>query len=626
MIKETENTIFKSLQHDSIFRVGEVVEVKATKIKIKVSKGKNLSYLMYKGNIVKNVGVGSYIEIKKDYLSYIGKIYGEETNELPQDKRNLKSINFKNTDQNLRFLNVQLFGYIDNVINNIKFCSGVNDLPLIGNEAFVVTEKLTSVIHNLAKDNELHINIAKTQDDQIINLPLERIFNSHIAIFGNTGSGKSNTLASLLHHLFTQIESHPGKTYFNENSSFLIFDYNGEYSNNICLTKNKTVHEISNHPNDNRRIPVDSNFIDVETLSILSDATDITQKPFLKRMYENFNDVDDSVIIENLTESYEKLLKIKDRDKANRIKNLFDELLSKKYYKKIHCYLTWNQYAYWDICDKDGTVIASQGTQIKYSSDFNIENKNTNIFKSIINFNSDDGIIGTYINLCYIQLIQENCGGFNQHDFVLPVIYRLKSRKDEIQNIFSIKEKEEHSNIEIFNLHNASSEMKKITSLLLVKKRYEMHLQTTDSKKALFIIIDEAHTVLSKVSKRESDMWKDYRLDVFEEIVKEGRKFGVFLALSSQRPSDISETIISQIHNFFIHRLVNEQDLKMISQAVTYIDDLTRDEISILPTGTCIFSGIASNFPIKLVITPLPPIQQPQSQTLKICSLFNVKE
>lgn len=75
------------------------------------------------------------------------------------------------------------------------------------------------------------------------------------------------------------------------------------------------------------------------------------------------------------------------------------------------------------------------------------------------------------------------------------------------------------------------------------------------------IIVDEAHNILSRDSDRESERWKDYRLETFEEIIKEGRKFGVFLTIASQRPSDISSTIISQLHNYFLHRLINNNDI-----------------------------------------------------------------
>lgn len=74
------------------------------------------------------------------------------------------------------------------------------------------------------------------------------------------------------------------------------------------------------------------------------------------------------------------------------------------------------------------------------------------------------------------------------------------------------------------------------------------------------------------MSTRESEEWKDYRLECFEEIIKEGRKFGVFLTIGSQRPSDISDTIISQLHNYFIHRLVNEEDVRKMYRTVAFAD------------------------------------------------------
>ena len=118
-----------------------------------------------------------------------------------------------------------------------------------------------------------------------------------------------------------------------------------------------------------------------------------------------------------------------------------------------------------------------------------------------------------------------------------------------------------------------------------------MKKMSTESS-TLHIIIDEAHNILSNTSFRETESWKDYRLETFEEIIKEGRKFGVFITISSQRPNDISSTIISQAHNYFIHRLINQNDLYAIEKSVSYIDRLTEESIPTLSTGTCIFSGV----------------------------------
>ncbi|NYT28621.1 MAG: ATP-binding protein [Candidatus Thiodubiliella endoseptemdiera] len=74
--------------------------------------------------------------------------------------------------------------------------------------------------------------------------------------------------------------------------------------------------------------------------------------------------------------------------------------------------------------------------------------------------------------------------------------------------------------------------------------------------------------------------WKDYRLETFEEIIKEGRKFN-FYDYSSQRPSDISTTIISQLHNYFLHRLINNNDLLAVEKTISYLDKVSADSIRI---------------------------------------------
>jgi DNA helicase HerA-like ATPase len=158
--------------------------------------------------------------------------------------------------------------------------------------------------------------------------------------------------------------------------------------------------------------------------------------------------------------------------------------------------------------------------------------------------------------------------------------------------------------------------MKKTVPLLLAKKIYEDHKRLGEGH-SLNLIIDEAHNILSRESFRESESWKDYRLETFEEIIKEGRKFGVFVTIASQRPNDISHTITSQAHNYFIHRLINEKDLQSIASAVSYIDKLTEESIPTLPTGTCIFSGIAGQMPLKLAIKPPEEQLQPRSSTVR---------
>ena len=114
-----------------------------------------------------------------------------------------------------------------------------------------------------------------------------------------------------------------------------------------------------------------------------------------------------------------------------------------------------------------------------------------------------------------------------------------------------------------------------------------------------------------------------YSVEEAIEIMKEGRKFGTFLTISSQRPSDISATIISQLHNYFIHRLVNNEDIRAIGKAVAFIDNTSYEMISVLPQGACIFTGVASNFPVLVQVDLLPKQKQPQSNTINLTNLWS---
>lgn len=101
-------------------------------------------------------------------------------------------------------------------------------------------------------------------------------------------------------------------------------------------------------------------------------------------------------------------------------------------------------------------------------------------------------------------------------------------------------------------------------------------------------------------------------------MIKEGRKFGTFLTLASQRPSDISSTIISQLHNYFLHRLINNKDIEAIEKTVSYLDKVSFESLPILPTGTCIIAGLSAKLPVVVRMNPLKKEFQPNSQTIKL--------
>jgi len=264
---ETVVELTKTLVKDSILRIGEVSEIRGRKVFIRVDKDKNSSDLLLDGEIVKNVSVGSYIEIRKGFLALIGKADGEE---LTEDTLFLRKENneYQQVDRNRRFLTMSLVGYIG--IDG-RFRGGIKELPLIGNEAFILTEAKIHRIHNLTSKGD-HINIAKTDVEEVdVDLPVDGLFNSHIAVFGNTGSGKSNTVAALYQALFETCGENEG---FVNNCQFLVFDFNGEYTKPECITTNKRTYSLRTLDDAGDKLPTTfDELFDVETFSVLVEAT-----------------------------------------------------------------------------------------------------------------------------------------------------------------------------------------------------------------------------------------------------------------------------------------------------------------------------------------------------------------
>lgn len=96
----------------------------------------------------------------------------------------------------------------------------------------------------------------------------------------------------------------------------------------------------------------------------------------------------------------------------------------------------------------------------------------------------------------------------------------------------------------------------------------------------------------------------------------------MFITISSQRPADISPTIFSQLHNFFIHRLVNDCDLFLIDKTIPTLDHLSRGLIPNLAQGCCVVTGTAFDLPMVLQIDPLEQTKQPDSEDVNLLELW----
>ncbi len=217
--------------------------------------------------------------------------------------------------------------------------------------------------------------------------------------------------------------------------------------------------------------------------------------------------------------------------------------------------------------------------------------------------------------------------GYVQFDHIQPLLKRIESSLVGLRKVLAISDAPPIEQLlTVISMRRCNNEVKKVLPLLFAKHYYNTHKATvaTPPDRTIHIIIDEAHNILSNQSTRESETWKDYRLEQFEEIIKEGRKFGRFITIASQRPADISPTIVSQLHNFFIHRLVNDRDLSLIDNTISTLDPLSRGLIPGLSQGCCVLTGTAFDLPMVIQVDPLPSNKQPASQDVDLERLWSL--
>src|SRR5699024_4693045 len=135
-------------------------------------------------------------------------------------------------------------------------------------------------------------------------------------------------------------------------------------------------------------------------------------------------------------------------------------------------------------------------------------------------------------------------------EHINPLFNRIRTSFDSLEKVIDVYEEVsgKYKAMNIISLVHANQEITRLIPMLISKMIYDEHrvrVSTQNVKETKHLIIDEAHNILNAEYRNTGDDWQDYRLSVFEEIIKEGRKFGYYLTLASQLPADISSTILS---------------------------------------------------------------------------------
>jgi DNA helicase HerA-like ATPase len=150
----------------------------------------------------------------------------------------------------------------------------------------------------------------------------------------------------------------------------------------------------------------------------------------------------------------------------------------------------------------------------------------------------------------------------------------------------------------------------------VVFEALQRYRRQTGDELPTVVVLEEAHTFVQRHLGDESGYATPARMcrETFERIAREGRKFGLGLILSSQRPSELSETVLAQCNTFLLHRLVNDRDQNLVARLVPdNLGGLLR-ELPSLPSQQAVLLGWATPVPVLVRMNDLPREQRPHSE------------
>lgn len=588
----------------SIKKLGVIVGVDGDISQVGMYHLSNDAEYLWHGDVLQGAKIGAYLTILQNNVKIIASVVTEKVADQQNTIRSTEFDNRFSKNSINRIVHLKTKG----VIENGEFKVTSQYVPMIGNEVCITSKKDLELIYGINK-SEPTISIGKSiLEGQVVPLSINKIFASHIGVFGNTGSGKSNTL----HKLFLELFRSEYQEKILENSKFYVIDFNGEYTKDDSFgvtSTHKKVYEINTKNQTTDKLPITSDYLfDPDILSILFGATSATQVPFLRKSLKIWNErhFNGESIAHFVVGTLKRILttgnsaSLESKDNWISIaekyiaSDLFDVLKSNLYYNL-------NQESYFTMRDGQRNYIINSNTpiaddEINYLKIDKIELELGNTFEQL----SEIDRLKFHLEF---QKVHQSAWKSTNIEHINPLFHRINTALNSLGKVVKVEDSIEgnFSSLNIINLVHANQEITRLIPMLISKMIYDQQktkIAGNDVICTSHLIIDEAHNILNAQNHSLGDTWQDYRLNIFEEIIKEGRKFGFYLTLSSQRPADISPTILSQVHNYFIHRLVNDNDLRMLINTMPTLDKASFNKIPSLGKGEVIITGNAIQVPV----------------------------
>ncbi len=543
-------------------RLGVVSSVTAYLLRVNLGYAGNPSAAYFSGGRYGKGEVGEFVLVESQQGLLFGRVVEVR---LPESDRRAVSQDYAGTDNLDAIAMVQLLGSVP--MDRVSITAGVASYPRLGDRVYAAPHQFIALIPALMdlKDDKpksvrLTLGTVSGASEGVISVTPETLFGRHCAILGTTGGGKSWTTARIIEESI----KHQAK--------IILLDATGEYRD---FSGDYVMHRHLGDPVEkaDRSIGCSlppTSFSESDFMALFRPSQGV-QAPKLRSAFMSLRvvQVDPSLAANGLfiksNKSYEEINKILSRkeiadamynpESPFNIHNLIGQIEQECVWENDSAYGRKNDQQ-WGFCSTLVSRIANVTSCEELSFVFKPDGK-PDISKHIQEFIDDDKT--TLFRICMSGILQE---------------YQTKE----------------------------------IIANALGRKLLRYGRDRKFKQRPVVVIVDEAHNFLGKHIGSEDT---SARLDAFELIAKEGRKYGLNICLATQRPRDITEGVLSQMGTLIVHRLTNDRDREVVERACGEIDRSASAFLPNLKPGEAVIIGV--DFPIPLTVQINKPTVKPKS-------------
>ena len=651
--------------------IGKVVNVSADRLVIELHRGSDNFTVVGFDDVHYVATLGSYLMVPTQSEYVVLEVIGLREKDFSPAHENGANMNKAPA---AKFLDVVPVGSMPVQGGSFKF--GVSAFPPLYADALYARDEDLDRIFNVDQPIEqatradadgmetqgtvphtIEIGTSAVFRSYPVKAELDALFSGHVAVLGNTGSGKSCTVASVFQSVFMKPDDFRAL-----GAAFVIFDVNGEYrqaldnlplsvsSGYLKATDPDAVIMDSLRSNQGAetiaRFRLPHWFMTVDEWALLLRASERSQQPALRTAL-------------GLTTLF--------AEEGDPDINAGDEItvIRNHVLAKIVLAILQSNASSASKSDRILSILASFKTQeISVKSIKNCVGVNYGqladaggLAEFLSGFVKDEPVLPTYANKPFsfgklqaaldLALHYEEANGNKQiRDYCSQMVTRLKSVSDNADFEFlraPAEDLEDHERepthfvdhllgiarnengyrkkrqICIIDLNDASDEIVELASAVVARLIFDrMRRANPRNRMPVHLILEEAHRYVAERPGR-------FAIDVgmtFQRIAKEGRKYGAFLVVASQRPSELSKTVLSQCNNFIVHRIQNPDDLAQIRQMTPFISETVLRRLPSLPKQHALIFGSAVNIPMTFRVRDAEPT--PNSDDTQVRDLWYV--